>query len=312
MARKIADSFALVLLTITLLFFTPPAAQAQLFGASQDDPGWSAWKSSPNFPGIKIRVMCGTYVPSTGDAQWSFQFMNTYSKRVYLVYQEETADSTGNPPKFGASGGRNLGSDEKSDIYTDYLRGTCDSRKQIFIRVVRVSDDQGTQMQARAGTSRSGSFTSPPQSSAVSGSRSAGSPSGASGANAGVVSSSQSASPSAAPRAPAAPRTPRPGDSLAGSAWVCQIRSGQYEHDSTISFAGDGTATITDFSGFDKVEWRQNGTGVIITLGFSINYDLTGTIESGGSMRGGLTYARYPNAPHSDGSFACKLASTPN
>lgn len=153
-------------LFLLLLFSAPTISKAgQLLGVSQDNPDWSDWKSAPNFPGIKIRVLCGTYVQSTGNAQWSFQFQNTYSKKVYLVYQEETGESTGAPPTFSTPGGRNLGPGEKSDVYTDYLRGSCESRKQIFIRIVSVSDDQGNQTQARKGASRSGAFIPAPQSS---------------------------------------------------------------------------------------------------------------------------------------------------
>jgi hypothetical protein len=135
-----------------------------LSALSQDNPptvkpsDWSDWRSAPNFPGIKIRVLCSTYLQSSGNAEWNFQFQNTYSKKIYLVYQEEASDSTGTPPKFGAPGGRNLGPGEKSDAYTDYLRGTCDSRKQIFIRIVSIDDAKGVPLRAQAGSSRSSGF----------------------------------------------------------------------------------------------------------------------------------------------------------
>src|SRR5205814_4036171 len=139
----------------------------QLFPVSQDNPGWSDWKSAPNFPRIKIRVLCGTYVQSTRNAQWSFQFLNSYSKKIYFVYQEERGDSTGNPPKFGSQEGISLGAGGKSDIYTDYLRGTCDERKRIYIRVVSTTDDKGNQTQAPAGTRQSVAFAPLAQSSST-------------------------------------------------------------------------------------------------------------------------------------------------
>lgn len=155
-------SLRLTLSTLAFLLWlpTPPAAKAQLFGISDNDPRWGAWTSAPNFPGIEIRVACGTYVPSTGDAQWSFQFRNMYPKKVYLAYQEEASDSTGKPPTFDSPGGRNLDPGEMSDMYTDYLQGSCAARKQIFIRVVSISDDDGNQTDAKAGA---------PQDSAVAG-----------------------------------------------------------------------------------------------------------------------------------------------
>jgi len=139
---------------LLFLLFNPMALKAQLFGISDNDPRWGDWRSAPNFPGIEIRVACGTYVPSTGDAQWSFQFKNTYPKKVYLVYQEEAAESTGHPPTFSSPGGRNLDPGEKSDMYTDYLQGTCAARKQIFIKVNSISDDEGNQTEAKPGASQ--------------------------------------------------------------------------------------------------------------------------------------------------------------
>lgn len=136
------------------LLFAPVALKAQLFGISDNDPRWGDWRSAPNFPGIEIRVACGTYDPSTGDAQWSFQFRNTYAKKVYLVYEEEASDSTGHPPTFSSPGGRNLDPGEKSDMYTDYLQGTCAARKQIFIKVDSISDDEGNQTEPKPGASQ--------------------------------------------------------------------------------------------------------------------------------------------------------------
>ena len=185
---------------------------------------WSDWKSAPNFPGIKIRVLCGTYLQSTGNAQWSFQFQNTYSKKVYLVYQEETGDSTGAPPTFSTPGGRNLGPGEKSDVYTDYLRGTCESRKQIFIRIVSISDEQGNQTQAQAGSSRSGAFKTPPQSSSAAGTLSAGSQQGGSGRSASNAAARSDATQSRGVLTPAPAQAERERirfDDITGQPWVC-------------------------------------------------------------------------------------------
>jgi hypothetical protein len=94
---------------------------------------------------------------------------------------------------------------------------------------------------------------------------------------------------------------------LVGTIWACSTEGDPH----TISFAGDGTANITGYGDYNKVQWRQNGTSVTITLEWSLNYDrMLGTIESGGSMRGWLT-PRDPNALRNI-SFACKLASAAN
>ena len=134
----------------------------------QDQPQWGDWKSAPNFPGIKVRVLCSdTGLESIGRASWNFQFQNTYSKQVYLVYQFETVDSTGAPPRFGAPGGRNLDPGEKSAAYSTSLPGSCQSRKEMFIRIVSISDTQGNQIRARAGASGSGAFAKAPRSSST-------------------------------------------------------------------------------------------------------------------------------------------------
>lgn len=122
------------------------------------DSDWSEWKSAPNFPGIKIRVLCGTYLKSTGNADWHFQFLNAYQKRVALTYEEESSRSTGNPPTFGSPGLHHLDPGEKSPAFTSYLRGSCESRKRIYIRVVSIADGQGNKMRPRAGSSQSGGF----------------------------------------------------------------------------------------------------------------------------------------------------------
>jgi hypothetical protein len=133
-----------------------------LFGSTSpaQDSDWSEWKSAPNFPGIKIRVLCGTYLPSTGNASWHFQFLNAYTKRVALTYEEESSRSTGHPPTFSSPGLDHLDPGEKSPQLTTILRGSCESRKRIYIRVVSIADEQGNKMRPRAGSSQSGGFGS--------------------------------------------------------------------------------------------------------------------------------------------------------
>src|SRR5437016_6182936 len=133
MSRK--NLFQLVPLVLLFLSFCPLLARSQGNPPTVSSSDWGDWKSAPNFPGIKIRVLCSTYLESTGNAEWNYQFQNTYSKKVYLVYQDEAVGSTGAPPTFSSPSGRNLDPGEKSAAYTDYLKGTCDSRKQIFIRI---------------------------------------------------------------------------------------------------------------------------------------------------------------------------------
>jgi hypothetical protein len=119
--------------------------------SAQDGAEWSDWKATPNFPGIKVRVICHD-VPGTGDSEWGFQFVNTYQKWVQVHFQEESGDSTGLPPKFSVPSEQDLSSGQQSPIYTDYVKRSCDARKKLYIRVRSVKDDQGNQTQPKAGS----------------------------------------------------------------------------------------------------------------------------------------------------------------
>ena len=136
---------------------------------SQDNNDWTDWKSAPNFPGIKIRVVCYDSPESDGQSQWRFQFMNTYQQRVALTYQEEATGSRSNPPKFGAPSLGSLDPSQTSEIYTVYLGGSCHAHGRIYIRVVSIKDDRGARMQPKTGASRSAAFGTTAQSGAMTG-----------------------------------------------------------------------------------------------------------------------------------------------
>jgi hypothetical protein len=279
--------FRLTTIVLLCLLFTPTNLRAQLFGTSENDPRWGDWKSAPNFPGIEIRVACGTYVPSSGDTQWSFQFRNAYSKKVYLVYEEEAGDSTGSPPKFSAPGARNLDAGQKSDIYTAYLRGTCEARKQIFIRVVSISDDQGHQTQAHKGTSRSGAFESAaPSSSSSTSARTTGglTTPGSSGKTQAPGTTSQPSS-SGQGQLSQTDSDSHASVSVSGSTWSCNstlydhFRGTSYplerqDYSYLITFHPNGSVSTQNlpYGGFQG-RWRQDGT--------VLKWTDTGTVESG-------------------------------
>jgi hypothetical protein len=315
--------FQLVPLVLLFLSFCPLLARPQGNPPTVRPSDWGDWKDAPNFPGIKIRVLCSTYLESTGKAEWNFQFQNSYTKKVYLVYQEESPDSKGAPPKFGSPGGRNLDPGAKSDVYTVYLAGTCDDRKRIYIRIVSISDEQGNQTQARAGAPRSGAFQATGQPGPLSGNRAAGSRDGVSGGPGTQTAARPSATPEqTAASAPAVSVTFNPSRGLLDGAWACHIvntetvdnqfghRVQPYEHDSTVTFSANGTAEMTGFEGFSSVRWGQTGQDVTILLGESLNYDLEGTLGPD-SITGRVVFIRYPNANNDptdqyEGSFTCQ------
>jgi len=152
-------------------------------GLAQDNSDWSDWKAAPNFPGIKIRVICRGYVESSpGNALWEYQFMNSYMDKIFLIYEDEAVSSTGFPPVFSTPSEHALNPGEKSDVYSDYLRGTCETRMRIYIRVVSVKDDGGIKMQPKIASSwrsagafgRQNADTTPPSPSPQEGQLSAG------------------------------------------------------------------------------------------------------------------------------------------
>jgi hypothetical protein len=70
-----------------------------------------------------------------------------------LTYQEERVNSTGNPPTFYAPGTTHLRSQQKSSIYAAYLKGSCESRKRLYIKVQSVVDRQGKHFKPSGKTS---------------------------------------------------------------------------------------------------------------------------------------------------------------
>jgi hypothetical protein len=136
---------------------TPFAGHAEDKTITTTVPIWGDWQPAPGYPGIKIRVICQTYHPETGEAEWNFQFQNTYGKRVHLVYQQEAANSTGNPPEFVVPDGHDLAPKEESPVYTDALKGSCEERKLIYIGVVSI--DQKKPVPAKTHTEVAASNT---------------------------------------------------------------------------------------------------------------------------------------------------------
>gem|GEM_PF-6003421 len=273
-----------------ILFAAPVIVRAQLFGISDNDPRWGSWQSAPNFPGIKIRVACGTYDPSGGNSQWSFQFQNTYPKKVYLVYQEEAGDSTGHPPTFDSPGGRNLESGEKSDMYTDYLSGTCAARKQIFIKVNSISDDEGNQTEAKPGASQTSALAGASPDEPKPGKDASGNSGGP-----------KNATPGGNTRALGSVRTSA-GGGLAGTLWACTrtYRAGGESH-YLQTFIANGpvkSGGSIDSLGGDLI-WEQSGTQLIFRNKYG-EIEWRGTV-SGNSIAGGL--------PTQDASDSCTLQS---
>jgi hypothetical protein len=245
----------------------------------QDNSDWSDWKPTPNFPGIKIRVLCETN-PTTGNGQWSYQFLNTYSHKVYLVYQDEAVNSTGNPPTFSPIGGHYQNSGEKSDVYTDYLHGSCDTRKTLYIRVVSIKDDQGNQMQPKAGSSRSSAFGGRGTVKSAASSSSQSGPSGGAQSGAAIANGGASPGQNAAETAV----------SLTGTTWRCTTTVSPNDGHAhyLITFNPDKTVKQSEWDLYGDAmagEWIQNGTAVKWTTHPGSNYWMDMQI-SGNRMSG--------------------------
>jgi len=219
-------------------------------------------------------VLCSTSLRSTGKAEWNYQFQNTYSKKVYLVYQDEAVSSTGAPPTFSAPSGKNLGPGEKSAAYTDYLNGTCDSRRQIFIRVVSISDTQGNQMQAKPRTSKATGFAGTPHTGSNLGANAGNSetPGTKAATSSNILPGDNAALPSTGPASTPGLKAVADPNSVVGT-WACKVESsilggatGQASDSPVVdpprtvayTFKSDGTYDPGGYS------WSQNGTGLVI------------------------------------------------
>jgi hypothetical protein len=284
-----------------------------LFGyplCAQANSDWSEWRSAPNFPGIKIRVLCGTYLESTGNAQWAFQFINAYPKKVYLLYQEESGDSTGTPPKFSSPSGHYLNPGQKSDVYTNYLKGSCEARTRLYIRVISIKDEQGVPIPVKEGMPRSGSFESPGR--ANSGSQGT---AGSTGSNPPTLVAA-----SAGQRVPSVTTTSQNGlnGDVSGTTWTCQVD--RYSHIGgeaaplshqefrfLITFSPNGSVSAQGIPATEDApnvsRWKQNGTTVkwsdlsSVESGEGRQYAAPGGAQmlyetnlAGNRMRGGITF----------------------
>ncbi len=308
---------------LTLLAFcglNPSLSRAQA-------QSWGDWKSDTKYEGIQIRARCLYYISSENVSDWNYQIRSTYTARVYVSYRDENRTSSPEDPFLGTDRMHLFAPREESPIYDDYVTGSCD-RGGVRVAITNVEPS------THASTNPSVNETLAVSSSQVSAYYQAHRSdfSGRSLSDPDVqrdirerirdpkkrIAHAVTAS-TPVPASSSSPTAPPPQkDGLIGVEWACRIvvtqtiREPYYSStdssESKVVFASDGTASITGYIGFNKIQWKQDGKQITMILGDSVQYDLQGLYDAN-SIVGRVALIRYPS--HSDnmaleGTLSCK------
>jgi hypothetical protein len=271
--------------------------------ATAPDSEWSDWKPTPNFPGIQIRVICKIYLAAGDVSNWEYQFLNNYRTRVQITYREEKREST--PQKLIPStpGTFFLHVGEKSDVYDNYVIGSCN--RKLYISVDSVEVDGGAKIAPRfagKGFSIRAAGLAATEKTTASHAKAA----GGSSSNA-----TERPTRSAAAESDSTERV------FVGSAWVCHINYIDFSNnqpvrslseDMSVTFTQEGIALKNDsqWGFFGHARWRRNDSSVLILLPNSFAYGLEGTMVDLNSIHGRVV-SKFPADPsRTEGTFSCQ------